>query len=361
MLYDELWELWKNYPMENSRLLPTFDILAFYVDPRLGQSGFSPHRDRQPLDVSASFFPDGLPKYVTRWIAVEDADAESNSCLYVIPKQHDPGYMAGDDEEEGGGEEGGGGEVEDKNNKIASTAQQNIDGGVNPSVLPLQRALSTKESYQYIRALPIPAGSSLVFSHRVIHWGSSGNPKTTIKPRIAISFTYSDPSFEKPYLKSSAFEWSGSPPPFPIRLLLCCCQMLIYYQRFGLDRGGVMSCYEYVKEHGGSYLEEGYMRKVLREFVGAVKEGGEGGDNDSEINDSDEERMLEEMLEQADEFEDDYDHEEGDDEEGGEEGDLDEEDDFEDEFDDNELGEGPLDGSFPKRKRRKTLDDDDDA
>jgi len=121
-----------------------------------------------------------------------------------------------------------------------------------------------------------------------------------------------------------------------------------------------MSCYEYVKEHGERILEEGYMKKVLREFVLAVKEGGEGGDNDSEVNESDEERMLEEMLDQADEFEDDYEHDEGDfDEEEGEGGEG--ENDFEDEFDDNELGEGPLDGSFPKRKRRKTtLDDHED-
>ena len=111
------------------------------MDPRLGQSGFSPHRDRQPFDVSSSFFPDGLPKYVTRWIAIEDADAESNSCLYVIPKQHDPGYLAGDDdeeeEEEGGGvEDGGEGKVRSDEDRATS------DGWSKATAKALHRLLT---------------------------------------------------------------------------------------------------------------------------------------------------------------------------------------------------------------------------
>ena len=76
-----------------------FDMLAWHIDPCLNQSGFSPHRDRQPDTPSSlrnSFYDDGQAKYVTHWIALSDATPE-NSCLYVIPRRFDPGYHEGDD------------------------------------------------------------------------------------------------------------------------------------------------------------------------------------------------------------------------------------------------------------------------
>jgi hypothetical protein len=39
-----------------------------YVDPRRGDAGFSPHRDRQPDDTPCSFRADGTPMYATVWI-----------------------------------------------------------------------------------------------------------------------------------------------------------------------------------------------------------------------------------------------------------------------------------------------------
>lgn len=39
---------------------------------------------------------------------------------------------------------------------------------------PLEIALPKKEDFQNIRALPAPKGSVLMFSHRIIHWGSKG-------------------------------------------------------------------------------------------------------------------------------------------------------------------------------------------
>ena len=347
----QLRELWKHYSLPNtksfSRLAPTFDILAFYVDPREGQVGFSPHRDRQPLDVKGSFFDDGMPKYLTRWIAVEDADGESNSAIFVIPKQYDPGYTNGDDDDDGG-------EGDDVND----------DDDGNAATRPLRRALPSKESYQNIRALHAESGSSLLFSHRIIHWGNAGNPETTIRPRIAISFTYSDPAFEAPYLNSECCEFdankSSCVPAFSIRLLLCCCQVLVYHQRLGIKRDFVMMCYDYVKENGPGKLEKSYESKVLREFVGAVKGSFKGGNvdddddsNDSEVCESDEERMLEEMLNQHEEFHDDFDDDMGEGESfiQDEDNEDDEDDEDEGEFDDNELGEGPIIGSFPKRRK----------
>lgn len=60
---------------------------------------------------------------------------------------------------------------------------------------PLEVALPDKEAYQHIRALPCPAGSAVLFTHRLIHWGSAATRKADW-PRIAISFVFSDPSFE---------------------------------------------------------------------------------------------------------------------------------------------------------------------
>ncbi|GMH97381.1 hypothetical protein TrST_g8201 [Triparma strigata] len=328
LLYDEAYTVWAKYALPSSfkNLTPTFDILAFHVDPRKDSSGFSPHRDRQPEDVSASFDSEKQPSYLTRWISLSKACSESNSCLYVIPLQTDPGYYTSDD--------------------VTSSSQLSHDGGLNPSILPLLAALPTKESFQNIRALPCEPGESILFSHRVIHWGSKGNPETCTEPRVALSVVYSDPEFEKPYIKQEVYSWSPTDPEFPsfkVRLVLVCCQMLVYYQRFDLTAEDVRKCYDVVVE-SGDVLEDEYRKKVCVEFCKAVREtGGIGADGDSEAEDSDEERMLEEMLDNQDAFEDEFDdfddYEDGDDV-GGE---LDEDDNGEEE----ELG------LVGKPKRRK--------
>eukprot|EP00957_Ditylum_brightwellii_P093488 7119869-Ditylum_brightwellii.AAC.1 len=237
--------------------------------------GFSPHRDRQPDEeeepkkgmtggdiVKRSFHKDGQAKYVTMWMALTDATPE-NSCLYVLPKKFDPGYSAGDNNSD---------DDDDKSD-------------------PLSRALPTKESYQNIRALPRPSGQSVLFTHRILHWGSKGNENSSsegLTPRIAISFVSSDPTFERPYLSSASLKRDSqcptneesqhqhdqflSPPPFRIRLLLVCAQLLIYHQRFNLSKECVRACYDYCKEHAEDHLDEAYRRKVFVEFVKAMKE-----------------------------------------------------------------------------------------
>jgi hypothetical protein len=286
LLFDETWELGRA-SKEILKLSShasndfNFDILAWYIE----SGGFSPHRDRQPEDAPASFHPDQQAKFITHWIALSDATPE-NSCLYVIPKKYDPGYTEGDTE------------VEE----------------------PLRRALSTKESFQHIRALPRDSGYSLLFTHRIIHWGSARVSNTKMPPRIALSFVCSDDSYEKPYIDRKYFE-SDKSPPFHIRLLLVCAQLLIYYQRFDLRKETIKACYEYCKEYEAE-LEETYRHKVFLEFVNAMKEvkcdngtgnrevkaSGGGGDDDED----EEEKVLEEMLNAEDggygEFEDDYDN-----------------------------------------------------
>jgi hypothetical protein len=70
------------------------DALAWHVDARNGESGFSPHRDRQPEVSPSTFRSDGSAMYTTCWIALSDATPETG-CLYVIPRNCDPGYFEG--------------------------------------------------------------------------------------------------------------------------------------------------------------------------------------------------------------------------------------------------------------------------
>lgn len=298
LLFDETWELARlalktlDDATHPSNVF-NFDILAWYIDPREGVAGFSPHRDRQPDNVESSFHYNGQAKYVTLWTALSNATPE-NSCLYVIPKQYDPGYTDGD---------------------------SNGDDGKGDD--PMWRALSTKESFQNIRALPRQAGQSLLFTHRILHWGSRGDPNSLVdEPRVAISFVCSDPSFEKKYFKSHQF-----PPTFHSRLLLVCAQLLIYYQRFNLSKNCIRACYEYVKEHAEE-LDTSYRNKVTVEFVKAMKEADEGVVDKGKADDGDEsdEAVLEAMLDAEEggygEFQDDFDEMNG---EAPEEGDFEEE------------------------------------
>lgn len=343
-----------------------YDVLAWHIDPVRDQAGFSPHRDRQPntrRELQQSFYPEedaeaggGQAKYVTHWVALADATPE-NSCLYVLPREFDPGYLGGDGDFDDDDDNN-----DDDNNDDGNHREKYSD--------PLARALPTKQSYQNIRALPRKAGQSVVFTHRILHWGSKGNPQSTADangPRIAISFVYSDEGFEAPYVKQEYFgpcdntiqkakekekngdakkDESSAPwtyPPFSIRLLLVCAQLLIYHQRFDLSASMLRACYDYCKLHSEE-LNDVYRKKVFVEFVKAMKEQSGGGVVDGagaeelgglegekagsdniitgEMSDGnnateprkndrvcsdDEEALLEEMLNHQEEFDDDFD------------------------------------------------------
>jgi hypothetical protein len=338
-LFDEAWELAaasSSGVMSGSTLASNrfhFDLLAWHVSgDSEGDSGrgggFSPHRDRQPDDVASSFSPEGDAKFVTHWVALSEA-APDNSCLYVIPKDIDPGYLGGDGEEVGGDGAGDGG---------------GDDAAESAACAPLHRALSSKESFQRVRAFPRKPGQGVLFTHRVAHWGSARDPDTLLGPRIAVSFVCSDPSFEAPYLLGSD-RWISDEtgeleraPPFGDRLLLVCAQLLAYHERLELSRPRLAACYECCKRRG-SQLEPRYRRRVLAEFVGAMEDGksrrrtgaggaaedrragplaplpedgsGETEDDGGDDEDEEEEAMMEAMLDaEADGrggFRDDYD------------------------------------------------------
>ena len=233
-----------------------YDALAWCVT----GAGFSPHRDRQPEDAADSFDSDGNPSLVTHWIALTDA-TPATSCLYVIPKPYDPGYIAGDIAEEH----------------------------------PLQRALSQPSNYQHIRAIPRAAGESVIFTHRIIHWGSARDPATKLPPRMALSFTAALPTYEAPYLLPS----TPFPPPFAARLFLVCSQMICYYQRFDLPPTCLEACYTYCCQHHEGVAVPKYWQRVQREYCKARHET-KPADSDAE------EALMDAMLDEPDEFGDDF-------------------------------------------------------
>jgi hypothetical protein len=149
---------------------------------------------------------------------------------------------------------------------------------------PLRAALKDKESYQHIRALPLDAGGVVIFTHRILHWGSKGRPSYKGEPRISLSVAFSDPTFEAPYLLqeegcSSVSEGGGilpvppvkMYPTFSLRLALACAQMIVYYQRFNFSQKELLffkKCFD----TQAVFFNKSYRSKVLFEYSSAVLE-----------------------------------------------------------------------------------------
>lgn len=184
LMYDEAWILSHQvkdlvYQCTGNSLITDFAFFNVGGGTTTNQSGcrplgkgWPPHRDRGEDGTTTAFRSDGMPAYSTTWIPLTDATT-INSCLYVVPKQHDSGYLAG-------------------------------DKGRNP----LEVIFNSPSSFQAIRAIPSPAGSLVHFSHRLFHWGSSADPKARgwcgdQGPRVALSFASSIDSFEAAYFDRS--------------------------------------------------------------------------------------------------------------------------------------------------------------
>lgn len=126
--------------------------------------------------------PLASPKYCSVWLALTDATPE-NSCLYLIPKDHDPGYgFAGD----------------------------NVVG--------------MGHVWGNILAQPLLQGGALTFSHRLLHWGSQPQPHAG-RGRIALSLAFADPTFEVAYFDHAMY---GPLPPMMLRLGLVAGQQIQY-------------------------------------------------------------------------------------------------------------------------------------
>mmetsp|Transcript_5639 Transcript_5639/g.17346 ORF Transcript_5639/g.17346 Transcript_5639/m.17346 type:complete len:569 (+) Transcript_5639:195-1901(+) len=243
LLYDEMWLLLTHI----SRIMkavtgcaPSFDTLAWNIDPSEGQAGFAPHRDRQPADVPGSFRADGSAKYVTLWLALTPATT-TNSCMHIIPRQHDPGYDAGDDHSPDAPD-------------------------------PLQLALRSDAAIQAIRACPLPPGGCLIFTHRAMHWGSRGCDYNTSGPRISVSFGCSDPSFEAPYLAKP--EALLPLPPVAARAALAAAQLINYHERFEFSSRMLRLLGRIFRRFGAAkgYLTQEYVAKTAAEYKDACED-----------------------------------------------------------------------------------------
>jgi hypothetical protein len=114
----------------------------------------------------------------------------------MIPKYLDPGYLISDNIPE---EKSVLRKKKKKNKQVINNDTIETVNGVSPDRDPLREALLDKEDYQHIRAIPLNAGEFVIFTHRILHWGSKGRKNYKGPPRISFSAAFSDPAFEAPY------------------------------------------------------------------------------------------------------------------------------------------------------------------
>ncbi|MFO7602770.1 MAG: phytanoyl-CoA dioxygenase family protein [Gammaproteobacteria bacterium] len=168
---------------EDYRQLP--DFWTWYIDPARQHAGWRPHRDRihcNPL------LDDGMPKSLTVWVALTNA-TPLNGCMYLLPANLDTDY----------------------HNFAERDSEVNVQG---------------------IRALPVSAGSILMWNQRVIHWGGTASPRAR-EPRIsfAIEFQRAD---ERPY-NEPLLHFPDDLLPFDMRLMLVAKQFLQYTHMYSIS------------------------------------------------------------------------------------------------------------------------------
>lgn len=114
------------------------DAWAFRVPVGPEHAGWPPHRGSYELSSDRA-----APESLNVWIAISDATLES-SCMHVVPLDRDPGY---------------------------------------PSDLRSHAAAATEGI-----ALPVDAGTALVWNANVLHWGGPSSARAK-EPRTSITFT----------------------------------------------------------------------------------------------------------------------------------------------------------------------------
>jgi hypothetical protein len=186
-MYDEFWIIFYRLHGLLGRLLgPGYRMLpefwAWHVDPRAGDSGWKPHRDKD----RQAMFPDGRPKSLSVWLPLTQA-TPLNGCIYVVPAHLDPTY---------------------------NTPEEN----------------RWKFAFQDIRAVPSSPGDLLVWTSEVIHWGSRSSPMAS-GPRISLAFEFQRgdvPPISNPLLAPLTFLTVSQ------RLQLICKQVLQYQHMYPL-------------------------------------------------------------------------------------------------------------------------------
>jgi len=186
--YDEAWTLAASISptvssISSGRLRHNGDYFSFAKSSsRLG--GFNgPHRDKPNSGRESFSALDGSADYVTCWIALSPA-TPANSCLYFYPRDSpDKGYLEKGD-----------------------------------SMSPLEL-----KDFDAVVAQPCSAGSAVIFTHRVVHWGS--RPREFEETRVAMSFAMASPSFESgPFFSEQYLPF----PPLPLRVALRAGQSVAY-------------------------------------------------------------------------------------------------------------------------------------
>jgi SEC-C motif/Phytanoyl-CoA dioxygenase (PhyH) len=187
-LYDEFWypflrlhHLYGALLGGKYSLLP--DFWVWNVDPKKGEAGWKPHRDKG----KKALLDDGAPKSLTTWIPLSTA-TPLNGCMYVVPAQHDPTY---------------------------ATAEET----------------KMKFEYQSIRALPGKPGDFFIWNQAIFHWGSRTSPRAA-ESRVSMAFELQRadvPPFNSPLIDPLHI------PPFATRLTLIAKQIHRYRHMYQVD------------------------------------------------------------------------------------------------------------------------------
>jgi Phytanoyl-CoA dioxygenase (PhyH) len=154
------------------RLVPD-ELSAYHVAADDDATGTRPHRDS--LRPTSSIEADGTPTLVNVWITLSDV-SPPGSCIYVLPANRDRRYLADTDED---------------------------------------RSLD-RDELQSVRAIAASAGSVLVWSTHLLHWGSRSSRRAS-GPRISFATYFQSsrvPAFHDVTLDIP------SPLPFDYRLYL---------------------------------------------------------------------------------------------------------------------------------------------
>jgi hypothetical protein len=187
-LYDEFWHPFARLHRLYSALLGGSylllpDFWVWNVDPRKGEAGWKPHRDKG----RRALFEDGTPKSITTWIPLSAA-TPMNGCMYVVPARLDPTY---------------------------GTANE----------------LQIQFEPQSIRALPGKPGDFFIWNQAIYHWGGASSPRAK-ESRVSMAFELQRadvPAFKTPLIEPQRVL------PFESRLDLIARQIHRYGREYILD------------------------------------------------------------------------------------------------------------------------------
>ena len=201
---------------------PNGDWFSFLVSPGVHQFS-GPHRDK-PASGPSSFRPvsggepSGSPMYCTAWISLSDA-TPTNSCLYFVPACRDPGYLLPGD--------------------------------------AIREGLPGPAAWGNVVAQPCEPGALLVFSHRLLHWGSAAEDNAA--PRVSMSFALADPAFESgPYFNAAEYL---PYPPLALRLSLRAGQGIAYNAQAPLSKAQ-LALDNRVFMSGARFFSAAYVEKI---------------------------------------------------------------------------------------------------